>query len=399
MRFIRCLLALTAGLAVLRAEDNLPEGARPELVEGLYAEFTTPHGVFIAELHHRETPMTVANFVGLAEGTLPDGRAARTGQPFYTGLKFYRVVPGFVIQSGDPVRSAALPRTDLTEEEDAAGHPYSFPDEFVPGLHHSAAGILSMANSGPDTNSTEFFVTLGDSTRLNYLHSVFGRVVHGREVLNRIQQEDAFSIRILRLGAAAQAFKADEATFKELMARAKKYTGPAEPGPTAHFDDPDKLIPLEPPRAKAFNYKLANYERATGLKIVARLSASAPPAAEDAEPGAYMKALAAKLGVAKSGVLVAFFGPDDWRVWLGDDLVPAFLGRAVVTGDLGDGGALHDAKDAFIAAALREGTAAFAAQEAALKSAGRPPPPAGQHLKLQVDALLDALLLRFEPKR
>ncbi len=387
MRFIRCLLALTAVLAGLRADEKLPDG--------LYAEFTTPHGVFTAELHFREAPLTVANFVGLAEGTL----AARDGQPFYTGLKFYRVVPGFVVQSGDAVRSAALPRTELTEAEDAAGHPHSFPDEFVPGLHHASAGVLSMANSGPDTNSTEFFVTLGDSTRLNYLHSVFGRTVRGLEVLPRIQASDAFSIRILRVGAAASAFKADEATFQALSAGTKKYSGAAEPGPTAHFDDPDKLIPVEPPRAKAFNFKLANYERATGRKIVARLFGSPPPAATDEVAGATMKALATKLGTLRDGVLVAFFAPDDWRVWIGDDLVPAFLGRPVAAGDLGEGGALHDVKEAFITAALKAGDAAYAAQQADAEKAGRPAPPAAQHLKLQVDALLDALLLRFEPKR
>ncbi|MDQ5979051.1 MAG: hypothetical protein QG602_2025 [Verrucomicrobiota bacterium] len=387
MRFIRCLLALTAVVAVLRAEDKLPDG--------LYAEFTTPHGGFTAELHFREAPMTVANFVGLAEGTL----AARDGQPFYTGLKFYRVVPGFVIQSGDAVRSAALPRTELTEAEDAAGHPYSFPDEFAPGLHHAAAGVLSMANSGPDTNSTEFFVTLGDSTRLNYLHSVFGRVVRGPEVLSRVQPEDAFSIKILRVGASAQAFQADEATFKELAARARKYTGPVEPGPAAHFDDPDKLIPVEPPRAKAFNFKLANYERATGLKIVARLSGSPPPAAEDEAAGVYMKTLATKLGTVRDGVLVAFFAPDDWRMWIGDDLVPVFLGRAPAAGDLGEGGKLHEAKEALITAALKAGDEAYAVQKTSAEKAGRDAPPPAQHLKLQVDALLDALLLRFEPKR
>lgn len=385
MRFIRCLLALTATFAVLRAEEKLPEG--------LYAEFTTPHGAFTVELHHRQAPMTVANFVGLAEGTI----AARDGQPFYTGLKFYRVVPGFVIQSGDAVRSAALPRTELTEAEDAAGHPHDFPDEFAPGLHHSTAGILSMANAGPDTNSTEFFVTLADCTRLNYLHSVFGRTVRGLEVLAKIQPNDPFAIRILRLGAEAQAFPADEAAFKARVAAAKPYSGADEPGPAAHFDDPDAILPVVPPRARGFNIKLANFERATGLRIVARLSAKPPPPAEDEVAGAYMKALATRLGVAKAGVLVAYLGEDDWRVWIGDDLVPAFLGRPVAPGDLGEGGALHDAKESLMTTALKAGDAAYAEQQRTAP-ADRPP-PAGQRIKLQTDALLDALLLRFEPKR
>jgi cyclophilin family peptidyl-prolyl cis-trans isomerase len=382
MRFLKPLAFLALALLATR----LP--AIEALGPGLYAEFTTPRGSFVVDLDYRHVPMTVTSFVGLAEGTI----AARNGQPFYTGLKWFRVVPGFVIQGGDPDHYA-----NRDTEKDSA--PYTLPDEFVPGRHHNAAGVLSMANAGPDTNSTQFFLTLGDSTRLNYLHSVFGRVHLGLEVLPLVQADDPFSIRIIRVGDAARAFKADEATLQALVARAKKYSGAAEPGPTAHFDDPDKLIPVEPPRAKAFNFKLANYERATGLKIVARLSGSPPPATEDDKPGAYMKGLATKLGVAQTGVLVAFFAPDDWRVWIGDDLVPVFLGRPVAAGDLGEGGKLHDAKEALITAALKSGDDAFAAQKAAAEKAGRDAPPAAQHLKLQVDALLDALLLRFEPKR
>lgn len=372
MRYLK-LIALLALATSLFAQDPLSDG--------LYAEFTTPRGVFTAELHFREVPMTVANFVGLAEG----GIAAREGQPYYTGLKWYRVVPGFVIQSGNP---------KAPEDGDPG---YDFPDEFAPGLHHGEAGILSMANAGPDTNGGEFFLTLGDCTRLNYLHSVFGRVVRGLDVLPQVQADDPFSIKILRVGAAAQAFKTDEAAFQALRAKAKPYAGAAEPGPAAHFDDPDAIVPVDPPRAKNFNYKLANYERFTGLKVVARLSAQPPPAAEDEVAGAYMKTLAAKLGVERAGVLVAFFAPDDWRVWIGDDLVPAFLGRAAAPGDLGEGGALHDAKTVLIDAALKAGDDAFAAQ---LKNApaDRQPPP-GQRIKLQTDALLDALLLRFEPRR
>ncbi|MFZ5497080.1 MAG: peptidylprolyl isomerase [Verrucomicrobiota bacterium] len=389
MRFDRCLLSLVllGATLVSRAEDHLPVGPSPGLADGLYAEFTTPRGVFTAELHYREAPLTVASFVGLAEGTL----APRAGRPFYSGLRWYRVVPGFVIQSGDPDH-------DLNKDKEDAGHPHTFPDEFVPGLRHGEAGILSMANAGPDTNSCEFFLTLADCTRLNYLHSVFGRVVRGLDVLPHIRADDAFGIRILRVGAAAQTFKADEAAFKALAGGAKRYAAAAEPGPDAHFDDPDAILPTEPPRAKHFNFKLANYERVTGLKVVARLSAKAPPAAEDELPGAYMQALAAQLGVAKTGVLAAFFAPDDWRVWIGDDVVAPFLGRPVAPGDLGEGGALHEAKTALLDAAMQAGAAAFAAQQTAAQTAGRPAPPPGQRIKLQTDALLDALLLRLEPQ-
>jgi cyclophilin family peptidyl-prolyl cis-trans isomerase len=368
-----------AALLIALAPAALLQAA-PELPDGLYAEFTTPHGAFVTELHFKQAPMTVANFVGLAEGTI----AARGGQPYYTGLKWYRVVPGFVIQSGNP----------RAPEEGDPG--YDFPDEFVPGLHHSAAGILSMANAGPDTNGGEFFVTLGDSTRLNYLHSVFGRVVHGAHVLPLITADEAFSVKILRVGPAARAFQADEAAFKSMAAQAVKYTGTPEPGPAAHFDDPDAVLPVEPPRARAFNFKLANYERVTGLKIVARLSARPPPPDEDAVAGAYMRSLAEKLGVARTGVLVAYLGEDDWRVWIGDEVVPRFLGRPVAAGDLGEGGALHDVKDALINAAVKKGDDLFATQLKAAPADRQP--PAGQRIKLQTDALLDALLIKLEPK-
>jgi cyclophilin family peptidyl-prolyl cis-trans isomerase len=371
----RLFLLLSLGCITLRADDPLPDG--------LYAEFTTPRGVFVTELFYRQVPATVANFVGLAEGSL----APRDGQPFYTGLTWYRVVPGFVIQSGNP----GLKDTgnDII--------PHRFADEFVPGLRHKDIGILSMANAGPDTNGCEFFLTLGDCTRLNYLHTVFGRTVRGLEVLPLIRQDDAFTIKILRLGAAAQAFQADPAAFATLTARLKPYTGSADPGPTAHFDDPANLIPTEPPRAKNFNYKLANFERTTGVRLVARLFPHSPTEAEDAVPGAYMKHLATQLGVARRGALAVYFADEqDWRLWLGDDSVAAFLGRPPGAADLGPDGALHDAKMAFIATAVAGANAAYARQQQSSPPDRQPPPT--QQLKLQVDALLDGLILKLEPK-
>jgi cyclophilin family peptidyl-prolyl cis-trans isomerase len=238
-----------------KAADATPAPTAP--AEGLYAEITTPRGVVTCELYFEKTPLTVASFVGLAEGTL--GPAPR--KPFFNGLTFHRVVPDFVIQGGDPTATGD------------GGPGYTFADEFVPGLRHDAAGILSMANDGPDTNGSQFFLTLRETNRLNYLHSVFGRVVRGLEILPRVQQGDKMSVRIIRAGEAARAFRADEAAFSAPAAKAKKYSAAPQPGPAAHFDDPDKLLPADPPRAKNFNYKLANLERATGLRIVARLFA------------------------------------------------------------------------------------------------------------------------------
>ena len=377
MRLLRSIV----WLAALAAGGGLP--AEEKLADGLYAEFTTPHGAFVTELFYQKVPLTVASFVGLAEGTL----APRDGKPFYTGLTWYRVVPGFVIQSGNP---------GLKDTGDES-IPHKFPDEFVPGLRHKEIGTLSMANAGPDTNGCEFFVTLGDCTRLNYLHSVFGRTVRGLEVLPQIKPDDAFSIRILRVGAAARAFKADDATFQALVAKGGKYRGEAEPGPAAHFDDADKLLPQDVPRAKNFNFKLANFEQTTGMRIVGRMFAKSPPAAEDAKAGAYMHALAEKLGVARRGALAAYFADeDDWRVWIGDESTSAFLGRASHPADLVEEGAFHQAKEPFLAATRAQGDAAFAAQQKAATPDHQPPP--AQHLKLQADAVLDGLILKLEPK-
>jgi cyclophilin family peptidyl-prolyl cis-trans isomerase len=311
------------------------------------------------------------------------------------------VVPGFVIQSGDPTapRAGEPPRS---EADEAAAHPRVFADEFVPGLRHDAAGVLSMANSGPDTNSCEFFVTLAPVNRLNYLHAVFGRVVRGLDVLSQIQPDDPLSIQILRRGRAARAFKADEATFAALAARAKKYAdfapAKAEPGPAAHLADPAHVLPVDPPRARNFNFKLANLERATGLRIVARIFAKSPPPAEDAQPGVWMHALAGKLGVARRGALAAYFADeDDWRVWVGDESTPAFVGRAGTAEEFTQSGAMHEAKEAFLKAAVAGGEADYAKQKAAA-AADRLPPP-GQRVKLQLDAILDGLIERLEPKR
>src|SRR4051812_7260884 len=212
-RFVAALFAgllATASSPIVRAAEPAP------LPDGLYAEFSTPRGTFTCELFFQKTPLCVTHFVGLAETSV----APRGGQPFYSGLKWYRVVPGFVLQSGDPTDpgggiQSRPPRAAGVEQE---GHPFPFPDEIVPGLHHDAAGMLSMANGGPDTNSSEFFLTLAPVNRLNYLHSVFGRVVRGIEVLPKIVQGDDLAIKIIRRGEAARAFKADETTLRARIA-------------------------------------------------------------------------------------------------------------------------------------------------------------------------------------
>lgn len=350
------------------------------LPDGLYAEIGTPRGTITCELLFEQVPLTVASFVGLAEGTL--GPAPR--KPFFDGLKFHRVVPDFVVQGGDPLGTGE------------GGPGYAFPDEFVPGLRHDAAGVLSMANSGPDTNGSQFFITLRETNRLNYLHSVFGRVVSGLEVLPRIEQGDTMTIRIIRRGAKAQGFKADEAAFRGLEAKAKRYVAAKEPGPeTAFFDEPG-ILPTEPPRAKAFNAKLANVERATGLRIVARIRARSPSPQEDAEPGAFMRAWAQRLGLAERGVLAVYFADEaDWRVWVGDALTPRFVGRNGTAAEFTRSGAMHEVKEALLQAAERERDETFARQQRT-SPPDRQPTPA-QKVKLHTDAVLDRLIMRLEP--
>jgi len=378
------LLALLAAGLSMRAGDQISPPASPGkmLPDGLYAEIVTPRGTLTAELFYAQAPLTVANFVGLAEGTL----GPKKGTPFFNGLKFHRVVPNFVVQGGDPLGTGE------------GGPGYSFADEFAPGRHHAAAGVLSMANDGPDTNGSQFFITLREVNRLNYLHSVFGRVVAGLEVLPQIRQDDAITaVHIRRLGAAAQAFRADQAAFDRLAAAAKKFTAAPEPGPAANFDDPDKLLPAEPPRARGFQRKLANFERATGVKISARVVAQFTPETPNQRPGNLAGAMAKKLGLPATGVLAVYFADlGKWGLWIGDDALPRFIGHPGTVQELMKDGALHQAKQDFLAAAKTQGDLYTAD---AIQAAPPDKPITGaQKIKYQVDAVLDALIFKLEPK-
>lgn len=266
------------------------EAPRPD---GIFAEFTTPRGVITCELFFEKAPLTVANFVGLAEGQL--GPAPR--KPFFDGLTFHRVVAGFVVQGGDP----------LGNGEGSPG--YTFPDEFVPGLRHDAAGILSMANSGPDTNGSQFFFTLAPVNRLNYLHSVFGRTISGLDILPQIQAGDTMTVKIIRQGAAAQKFQVDEKSFAALCAAQPRATPPA-------FEDVDGLLPTEPPRSKTLNAKLENFHRFAGVRLVARLYEKFQPEYAGQTRADYVASLAKSLGLGGSDTLAVSFANDaDWQLF------------------------------------------------------------------------------------
>ena len=144
---------------------------------GTYAEFDTTEGSFTVRLFEKEVPKTVANFVGLAEGT-KEWRDPSSGEkktdPYYDGVVFHRIISGFMIQGGDRLGTGT------------GGPGYNFGDEFHPSLRHAKIGMLSMANAGPNTNGSQFFITLGPTPHLDNKHSVFGEVVEGLDVVKRI---------------------------------------------------------------------------------------------------------------------------------------------------------------------------------------------------------------------
>ncbi len=187
--------------------------------DGLYAVINTNKGTFICKLFYDKTPVTVGNFVGLAEGTreLTDtATGQKNKKPFYNGMIFHRIIKDFMIQGGDP-------------NGDGTGRPgkdYWFVDEFDPSLKHDSAGILSMANSGPNSNGSQFFITLAPQPHLDGKHTVFGKVISGEDVVFKIgavktdkedkPYDEVFikNIKILRLGDKAKAFDAEAAFAK-----------------------------------------------------------------------------------------------------------------------------------------------------------------------------------------
>jgi len=181
--------------SAVRAEDG-----NAAMGDGLYAKFVTSKGDIVCKLEFEKCPATVANFVGLAEGTKKSSKP--DGARFYDGLTFHRVIPDFMIQGGCP------------EGSGRGGPGYRFPDEIDKSLKHDGPGVLSMANAGPGTNGSQFFITHVATPWLDGKHTVFGRVAQGQDVVNAIVRGDMIKkVEILRVGEAAAAFKADQAAF------------------------------------------------------------------------------------------------------------------------------------------------------------------------------------------
>ena len=169
---------------------------------GLYAKFVTTKGEIIANLKYEITPGTVGNFVGLAEGEIKNS-FKENGLPFYDGIKFHRVIKDFMIQAGCP------------QGKGTGGPGYQFDDEFSKDLKHDEPGILSMANAGPGTNGSQFFITHVPTNWLDGKHTVFGKVIEGIDVVNIIEQNDLIiSIEIIRVGNNAKKWNATKAFNK-----------------------------------------------------------------------------------------------------------------------------------------------------------------------------------------
>ncbi len=191
MKLFRCT-AILAFIFLFACSGGEPEGEP----DGLYARINTNRGDILLQLEMEKAPTTTANFVSLAEGKMPNTFKEK-GTPYYDGMVFHRVLSNFMIQGGDPLANGL------------GGPGYKFKDEFNPELRHNRSGILSMANGGPGTNGSQFFITHVPTDWLDDRHSVFGKVVQGQNVVNAIHQGDTIrTVEILRKGSAARNFDA-----------------------------------------------------------------------------------------------------------------------------------------------------------------------------------------------
>ena len=191
--------------------------------DGLYAKFNTTKGEILVALEFQKTPGTVGNFVALAEGNI-ENSVKPQGTPYYDGLKFHRVIPDFMIQGGCP-------------QGTGTGNPgYKFDDEFDPDLKHDTPGVLSMANAGPGTNGSQFFITHIETPWLDNAHTVFGKVLEGQNIVDSIAQDDELTtLEIIRVGSEAEGFNAIEA-FRTFEGSREKRLAEAKAEANAELD-------------------------------------------------------------------------------------------------------------------------------------------------------------------
>ncbi|MDC3237143.1 peptidylprolyl isomerase [bacterium] len=197
MKLCKKIVIIFSSLLLL---SGISFGQDLDPAKGLYAKINTKKGEITIRLYYKLVPLTVINFSGLAEGTIDSNQ--EPGKKYYDGLVFHRVIKDFMIQGGDPTGTGR------------GGPGYKFPDEFVDTLKHDSPGILSMANSGPGTNGSQFFITHKATPWLNNKHTVFGKVVKGMDVVKKIEKGDRIiTLKIIRAGEDAKAFKTDQASF------------------------------------------------------------------------------------------------------------------------------------------------------------------------------------------
>ena len=192
MKNIFLSLALLVGISCTSTNNNNYNN----MEDGIYANIKTNKGDITLKLEFEKTPLTAANFIALAEGKMKNKRK-EMATPYYDGIKFHRVIADFMIQTGCP-------------DGNGMGDPgYKFADEFHPDLKHDKGGVLSMANSGPGTNGSQFFITHKETPWLDGKHSVFGNVIEGMDIVNLIAQDDVMeSVTISRVGSKAKSFDA-----------------------------------------------------------------------------------------------------------------------------------------------------------------------------------------------
>ncbi len=194
-----------------------------DLAKGLYAQFDTTRGKITVRLFYKQVPLTVINFAGLAQGTIDSNQ--KPGKKYYDGLVFHRVIKDFMIQGGDPTGTGR------------GGPGYQFADEFVAELKHDSSGVLSMANAGPNTNGSQFFITHKATPWLDNKHTVFGKVIQGMDVVNKIEKGDKIiTLKIIRIGKEAEAFKTDKISFDTALNNIKEQKNMEQKETMAKFE-------------------------------------------------------------------------------------------------------------------------------------------------------------------
>ncbi|RVT71334.1 peptidylprolyl isomerase [Flavobacterium sufflavum] len=250
MKFRILFLAFFALISVQAQETSkkVVKKTAPIKEEGIFATINTNKGAIVLQLEFEKTPVTVANFISLAQGKnefVTDSKLK--GKPFFDGLKFHRVIQDFMIQGGDPQGTGA------------GGTGYSFKDEFIPELKFDKGGILAMANSGPKTNASQFFITHKDTPWLNGKHTIFGHVVQGMDVVNSIAQDDVIkNITIVQKGSLAKKFNAQKVFANYFNNKAEEERKEAEAKAAAEKIQKEKIAALNTEKVTYFNNQKVN---------------------------------------------------------------------------------------------------------------------------------------------